>query len=465
MNANSIPLSGKQSAKWLATLLLAGAMFMLPSSDFVTMNVKIFLTITVFCILLAAFELLPIVVIGLLLTGGYILFRVAPLETIMAPWGGETLYMVLGGYALASILDESGLLKRVAYWIMSKTGSSWYALLIFIYLAGVALTILTFGKAYIIMAALCLGLCKSLDILHTRAAVSICWAVMLGGISAKTFTYCVSMYAVLVNAAQGLLSDFHVTFLSAIGHNWPMGVVSLLILLLIGKWYRADGNTLNSKEYFEQKRKELPPFSYREKMAVVTLAVIFILLMTESIHGISNNVIFITVPWIALLPIFGQDAEKVVKSINFNIIFFVAGCLSIGTIATSLGFGKLISQYAVPFFNSVGNNYFIIFGGLFVIVFLLNFIMTPMAIWGLFTAPAIQIALDMGIEPSTFVYSLAHCAEAIIMPYEYTPYLIVYSFGMIGMSDFIKTSCVRCILYFLGFLFVMVPYWQLIGLL
>ncbi len=450
--------------KWLFTIIATVLVALIPTSDFYTINVKIFFAVTIFGILLAAFELLPVVVIGLLMTGCYILFKVAPLTTIMAPWASETLYMVLGGYALASILDESGLLKRIAYWIMSKVGSNWTMLLVFIYLAGIILTVLTFGRGYIILAALCLGLCKSLNILGTKMSVSICWACMLGAISAKTSTYCVSMYAVICNAAQGLLNDFHVTFLSAIGHNWPMAVVSLGILLIISRWYKGD-STLNGRDYFVALQKELPSITYREKMAIFILVSIFLLLITESIHGISNGIIFICLPWIALLPIFGQDAEQVAKSVNFEIIFFVATCLSIGTIASSMGFGDLIARYAVSFFEQTGNNVFIVFAGIFFIVFLLNFIMTPMAIWGLFTASAIQIALTLGLEPTTFVYALAHCAEAVIMPYEYTPYLIVYSFGMISMKDFIKTSCLRCALYFLGFLCVLVPYWKLIDLL
>ena len=199
--------------KWLFTIIATVLVALIPTSGFYTINVKIFFAVTIFGILLAAFELLPVVVIGLLMTGCYVLFQVAPLTTIMAPWASETLYMVLGGYALASILDESGLLKRIAYWIMSKVGSNWTMLLVFIYLAGIVLTVLTFGRGYIILAALCLGLCKSLNIFGTKMSVSICWACMLGAISAKTSTYCVSMYAVICNAAQCLLNYFKLTVL------------------------------------------------------------------------------------------------------------------------------------------------------------------------------------------------------------------------------------------------------------
>lgn len=453
-----------EKVKWIVTILLPAILLVIPQTEFYNYNVKMFLAATIFAILLAAFELIPTAVIGLLLTGLYIGFNVASVDVIMSPWLGTTLYMVLGGYALAGILDCSGILKRVAFKMMSKVGSNYMALLFTIFFTGVVLTILTFGRGYIILAALCLGLCRSLDIMDTKLTVGIAWACMSGAISAKTFVYCVSMYAVIVGAGGELLDGFSVTFLQAIGHNWPMAVVSLIILFIIGKWYGSN-EKLTGRDYFIDKYQELGPMSAKEKSAAVFLVVVFTLLCTESIHGISNATVFILLPWLVMLPIFQHDAKEILKTIDFSIMFFIAACLSIGSVASALGFGQLISDVFVPLLAKTNNNIFFIFGGVFAIVFFLNFVMTPMAIWGLFTAPLMQIVIDLGLNVRPFVYALGHCAEAVIMPYEYTPYLIVYSFGMISMKDFIKTSCVRCTIYFLGFLLFLVPYWMLIGLL
>ena len=450
--------------KWIITLAVTAVLLLLPEVGILTMKVKLFLAITTFCIMLTAFELMPVVFVGFLMPALYVLLGVSTIKTVMSPWVSTTLYMIVGGYALAAVLDASGILKRISYWILSKTGKSWYLLLFVIFIAGVVLTIVTFARGYIILAAMCVGLCKSMDIMGTKRAVAICWACMLGTCSAKCFTYCVSAYAVVINAAQSIIPNHSITFNTAILSNWPMALVSIVILLVIGKWYKGEGD-LNSKDYFVEQLRALPALSYREKSAAVTLVILFALLVTEEIHGISNAMVFMVVPWLAMLPIFGQDIEEVLKGINFKIIFFVEACLAIGAVGQEMGFGDLITQYAVPFFQSTGNNYFVIFGVIFGIVFALNFLMTPMAIWALVTAPLIQVAMALGINPDAVIFSLIHCAEAIIMPYEYTPYLIVYAFGMISMKDFIKTSVVKCLIYFPGFLFVLVPYWMLIGLL
>lgn len=450
--------------KWILSCIIPLLFFAFPTTEVYTMNVKLFFASTIFAIILAALELLPIAVIGLLLTGLYLGLKVAPVATIMAPWSGTTLYMILGGYALAGILDCSGILKRIAYKLMSKTGANYMVLLFCIFFTGVVLTMLTFGRGYIILAALCVGLCRSLDIFDTKMSVGIAWACMLGAVSAKTFVYCVSMYAVIIGAAGDLLDGVTVSFLQAIGYNWPMAIVSMVILFIIGKWYSSN-QALAGKAYFDEKYQELGPMTKKEKSAILFLIIVFILLCTESIHGISNATVFILLPWLAMLPIFGQDTAEIIKIINFGIMFFIAACLSIGTVAASLGFSDIISNIFTTFLANNGNSPFLIFGMIFIIVFLLNFVMTPMAIWGIFTIPVLQVALNLDMNVMPFIFALGHCAEAIIMPYEYTPYLIVYSFGMIGMKDFIKTSIVRCILYFAGFLLLLVPYWIFAGLL
>ena len=90
--------------------------------------------------------------------------------------------------------------------------------------------------------------------------------------------------------------------------------------------------------------------------------------------------------------------------------------------------------------------------------------MTPLAIFSLITDPILMMVTQMGYSPIPFTYAISACSEAIIFPYEYVPYLIVYGFGMIRMNDFIKYNIIRSILVFGGILFVLVPYWYLIGL-
>ena len=110
------------------------------------------------------------------------------------------------------------------------------------------------------------------------------------------------------------------------------------------------------------------------------------------------------------------------------------------------------------------NSPFVLIAVVFAIVFALNFLMTPLAIFALITAPLLTLAVNLGFSPIPFAYAICGLSEAIILPYEYIPYLLIYSFGMIKMKDFIVLNALRSVLVFLGYIVLLIPYWMLIGL-
>ena len=55
-------------------------------------------------------------------------------------------------------------------------------------------------------------------------------------------------------------------------------------------------------------------------------------------------------------------------------------------------------------------------------------------------------------------------SDAVFLPYEYVPYLIAYSFGVISMQDFLKLSVMKFFVVLIGLLVLMLPYWLLVGL-
>ena len=148
---------------------------------------------------------------------------------------------------------------------------------------------------------------------------------------------------------------------------------------------------------------------------------------------------------------------------NLKPVIFAAGCMGIGTVAASLGLGDVLVNL-LSTLTSGGSNPFLLFLVVFIIVFGLNFLMTPLAIFSLITAPVLALATSLGHDPVPYAYMISSLSEAIILPYEYIPYLIIYGFSMIKMKDFIILNTFRSIMIFLGFLGIMIPYWMLIGL-
>lgn len=352
------------------------------------------------------------------------------------------------------------------FWIMAKVNGNYWALLYGIFFTGAILTLLTFGlMSHIIMAALCLGLCKALKVLDTKFSAVIAMAVMLGTCASHCFVYNASAYAVIGSLAGGLLNmnELGINALTVTLHNWPMMLVCMFTLWVIGKWY-YEKRTLESKAYFEEQLQLMGPIRKNEKAVGIVMILMLLFLFTQSWHKLDCNLAFMFLPWLLFLPGIDSADGDTIKAVNWEMLLFFAACLSIGMIAGSMELGQVIVDFVTPILAVSGSSLTVIVGTVFAVIFGLNFLLTPTAIWALITQPLILIAQSLDIGALPIVYALVHCSEAIIFPYEYVPYLLVFSFGMISMKDFIKMSIVRCIIYALGLMLLLIPYWHLIGI-
>ena len=184
---------------------------------------------------------------------------------------------------------------------------------------------------------------------------------------------------------------------------------------------------------------------------------------TVNLTGLDLNYGFALIPFALFLPFINGATQQTVEKVNFEMLFFVAACMAIGTVATNMGLGDAIAEACL---KALGGNTspMLIIAIIFGIVFILNFLMTPMAIWSLITIPLLTMVTNLGFSALPFAYAINACAEAIIMPYEYVPYLVIFSFGMISMKDFVVFNIVRSIVVLLGIVVVLTGYWHLIGL-
>lgn len=173
---------------------------------------------------------------------------------------------------------------------------------------------------------------------------------------------------------------------------------------------------------------------------------------------------FAIIPFLLYLPgINGAEFETALKT-NFEMLFFIASCMAIGTVATQLGLADELANLCMTLLHG-NDNIIVVLTVVFVVVFILNFLMTPMAIWSILTVPLLSIAVNMGYNPLPFAYAVNAVAEAILLPYEYVPYLVIYGFGLMKFKDFLVFNAIRSVLVLAGVVLVLTGYWHIIGLL
>lgn len=449
--------------KWLITLLLSLLCLAIPEQGFITYEVKFFFAITVFGLALAAFELIPIFAIGIIMPVLWIIFKVAPVEIVMSAWTGTTVLMLIGSYFLGATLEDSGLLRRIAYFIMSKTKGSYFILLLGLMLVSVLLNILAMGWGFLISAPLAYGLYVSLNTKDHNVAVGIAAAAMLGGCTAHSYTWQATNWAIIMNAGANYLSPASISPLTLMLHCWPLFFISVFILYATSKLWKPKED-LGDVSYFKEQLVKLGKITHREKVNCFMMVFLLIYSFTTNIHGLDINLGFAIIPWFVYLPFLQGADEHTLKKLNWQMIFFVVACLSIGSVAGSLELGDVIAAACKTALNG-STNFVVILFTVFLIVFVLNFLMTPVAIFALIISPMLLLATELGIDPAVFAYAINASTEAIIFPYEYVPYLIAYSFGIISMKDFIKWNIFRSIIFFAGIFTILIGYWKITGLL
>ena len=450
--------------KWAIVIAVSAVFLFIPEQGIYTYSVKMFLCITVFGLGLVALDLVGELVVGILLPSLYVIANVAPLQTIFSPWVGTTMMLLFGAMFFAASLEECGLLQRISLLIFARVKGNFTALLMAVYLVGIVLNLTTSGRGYLVIGILAIGLCTSIKEVGTRAGAAIGLAAMIGTCSSHAFLYTAGNWSVIKQMGAAYLSDGDVTVLGMLGHNWPMLFVCALIVFLISKWYKPESEVPGEITYFKEKLAEMGPITRREKWNLIMLAMVLVYIFTVDLHHLSINYAFMIIPWIVFLPGINAADRKTLKKVNLSLVVFAAACMGVGTVASSLGLGAVF----ISAFQSIlggETNPIVIIGVVFLLVFVLNFLMTPLAIFSVLTEPLLAMAVGMGFNAIPFAYSIAALSEAIILPYEYVPYLIIYSFGMMKMKDFIVLNSFRSLLFVAGFLLIQVPYWMLIGLL
>lgn len=461
MSTTTTHLNKSNLIKWAVTFALTLSVLLIPLSEAYTQPMRIFIMISVFGLMMAAFEFFPILIPALFLPTAYFVSGVAPIGVAFSGWTTSVTWIVLGAFFLATAFDDIGLLRRIAFFVILKSGGTYNRTVLGMVLAGTVLTLITFGNAYVIMIALAYGVTKSLNLGKSTDAAIIMFGACLGAVTTRGVVYTPSSLSLMNAGAQTIIPDFYLAWYDMMLHCSPLFLLVAILYFVLIKM-RKNKTEINSKEYIQAQYEALGPMSMKEKKGLFVLSLLLLYLVTAPLHKLSMDYAFMIIPWFLCLPGIDVAGEKSLKNIDFSMVFFVVGCLGIGTVAAYLGVGKLFSTVLSPILSPLGP--VVALAIVYLLGAVLNLFMTPLAFLAGFSGPITQIALDINLNPAAALYVLNFASDAIFLPYEYIPYLIAYSFGVIPMVDFIKYSLIKFVIYLVFIMVVILPFWKLIGL-
>lgn len=453
-------ISKKIIAGWIMTFLLPCLIMLIPTSEIITHELKLFLAITVTAIVTFVFEHVNTTAVAIALPIAYLFILKVPAEVVYQPWSMSILWMLVGGFLLANIMERVGLLHRIAYKCILLTGASYKGIIWGIALAGVAIfLIMPNDNAAVPIAALAYGICVSLKLKKSPATAGIMFAAGIAAMLPGCFLFNTGIF-MQFGLGESVTGPLTIGWFEFLYRSFPCALYYIALFFIITKMFGKNVN-LNGKEYFQAEYKKLGKMSTAEKRVLIDVLILMVFIFTNKYHHIDVLWGFAVIPLFMFLPGLKVADGNDLKNVNWNMIIFAAGCLSIGTVAGTMGFGDVISQAIVPLVQ--GKSFVLILAMVYVSYFILNFFMTPMAITVAFTLPLAQIAMDIVLNPIFLYMVMGNASDQILLPYEVVLWLVYFSFGMISTKDFVKFMSLKTVVNAFFVFCLLIPWWYISG--
>lgn len=443
-------------------ILLPLCAALVPCDAAYTIEIKKFLAVTLCAIAMFATEVINNTIASLLLMIFYVIVGIAPFSTAFAAWTQELPWMMIGSFVIVAVIRRTTILKRIAYWCVLRTGGTYRGLLMgMVALGMITCVLIPSTSAAVIVAAITYGVCESLQLGRSREAAGIMLAGQLGFMESYLFVYSPTFISVIFSTIQNTYS-VDMDYFTFLKHNAIFIPYVFLVGFAMTKMIKPKVPTFD-RSVFQEHLRQLGPMRTEEKKSLIILLMLVVYLLTYQWHGQPMVYGFLIAPALLYAPGVQVGKKEDLQQVNYGAVIFIAACMSIGAVASSVGLGDVILDILAPYLQ--GMNSILFLGLIWLLVVVLNFLMTPVAEMTALGVPLTKICLHMGISPLVMCYTVFQGGSQLLLPYEVTMWLVAFGFGNVPMEDFIKICGMKMLLCGVYLMTAGMLYWKLIGLL
>ncbi len=434
--------------------LLPLALYLVPVTDTFTSPIRSFFALTLVLILCLCLGQVDMMIVAFAIPFVYYMAGILPLADALSSYAGAIVWIGAACFILVNILQRIGLMRRIAYWVIYRTGGTYRGFCFGVLLVGVILNIIAPApQVATVMFFLCASICHEMKLTVGKTTAGIMFASVIACNTTQLFLYMPTQQGV----SLAIVGE-QISWITYLIQNAIFIPVVLLLCALIPILFRQD-QAFNGKAFFKKKLDELGPITTQEKITSVIMILFVLFLLTTTYTKLDILYGFVTVP--VVLFIAGVGKTEDIVTVNFGVLLMIGGCMCIGTAAAATGAGTWIAQILMPLLSGMSNYFFIFFSYIFGVI--MNFLMTPMAAMSSLSQPLADIANSLGV--STRATMLAFCAglEQFALPYEIGSLVTMFSLGFVSMKDFIKFGLVKMAIVTAAMLLLVIPYWLLLG--
>ncbi len=414
---------------------------------------SIALVILILAGLLWVFEWIPLYLTSFVILLFQLIWLVPALEAeghgvkgakFLSPFFSSVVLLFLGGFVLAAALHRYALDKRIAHWLLEKTGNRPPTVMLGFMLTSAFLSMWMSNTATTaMMFAIMLPLLDKIPPGHPFAkglALSIPFACNLGGLGTPIGTP-PNAIALSYLAEKGIQISFS---------QWMLASLPLMFILLFLMWrlllliYPTQGLILEFPE------SDSTPLSLEQKLVAAIFLFTVIAWFFAGYIGVSVG----TLSLIPIILLFGLGLLKSsdFKQLSWDVLFMVGGgiCLGVGLAESGL------TQHIVNLLPG-GDNFAVILIGFGLLASVMTTFMSNTATANLL----IPLAISLPQEVQIVVLLIAlNCSTSMALPISTPPNAIAFGSGLLEAKDMIRPGVVISILSLILTLSVGGYYWS-----
>jgi sodium-dependent dicarboxylate transporter 2/3/5 len=403
---------------------------------------------------------------------GCFCFWVLQITTFPVAFSGftqTTPWFVFGALLIGEAAAQTGLVKRLGYTIIHRVGTSYAQLLLGSLLLAYLLNFVipSPNAQLVILASLLTGIVTVVGI-EPRSP-------MAKGLF-LTVTYACSLFSKMnLGAASTLLARGLIeeqTGMPVLWSRWflaflPATVLTIAACWLTARWlYPAKTSELpGSQQYLREALQAMGPWRRDEQKALAWLLLAIALWATDFWHHTDPAAIALGISLLLVLPKVGVLDTKAIRSVNFLLIIFIGGVMSMGTVLTDTHAlnvleDRLIHGIMPVLSHRVHAALTLYWGG-----FLYHFLLAEDMVM---VSTALPILLKFGIahgyNPMALGMMWVFATSGKLLVYQSSVLILGYSYGYFEGKDLLKVGAILTLVESLVLMVLASVYWPLIGL-
>lgn len=381
-------------------------------------------------ILLWATSLLPEFITALLFFTVAMVAKIAPPDVIFGGFASSAFWLVFSGFVLGVAIRKTGLADRAARALSSRLTESWSLMVSSVVLLSYALAFVmpsNMGRIALLMPVVA-AMAKRAGILDgTRAWYGLALAVGFGTFQLSATILPANVPNLVMSGAAEGSYGIHLNYLPYLLLHTPvLGWLKGGLLIALICWL------FPGKPHAPRELTPPEPMSRDEKRLAWMLAVVLVMWVSESWHGIGPAWTGLAAAVITLLPRVGFiNGEEFSTGVNIRTCIYVAGILGLASVVTQTGIGSAVGEALLHVMPLDPEKPFTSFLALTGITTALNFIMTANGVPALYTtlAQSFSEATQFPLLSVIMIQVLGYSTP--LLPYQASPIVVAMALGRV----------------------------------